>query len=585
MITPWGGSKLLIFLGLGISLTACVSERNYRLLSTLLDGVPTPAAAAETKEAKKKAKADRDKPFPEQAPAAVLPATPVEKPRPTIEMLKTWEEVLAGLPTDVGGGPDWVKAVKDGIIAPRMRLPSDSAFEHPLTLDTIVRANPSDTAPTLDLDVEIIPPSAPFYKVVFPHSSHTIWLNCSSCHPGIVRERGAGMGKILAGEYCGRCHGKVSFDPMTSCARCHVNLPPSGKEEIEADLAKAQESPVPVTPELVERGKTLYLQACAACHGEKGDGQGPLAAGLNPKPRNFTIGKYKFRSTSSSSIPTDADFFRTITRGIPGTAMPSFSMFSYEDRFAISHFIKTFAAVFAKDKPDAPVPIPDPPEKTPELLAEGKKMFIEAECHKCHGETGRGDGPSAADLKDDWGDPIRPFDFTSGRPKSGSTVKDYFRDVVTGLQGTPMKGLAGRVQMKDYYRDLMTGLQGTPMPDYGEVFQPEQAWAVVYYVYSLGDQKRATPPHVKGDILFQREIKPGEDTVVPATFPHWFHRMRVRCAVCHPGVFQMKAGANNITMEAIRAGKFCGKCHPSYPDSKTLAWPVSFDVCSRCHVP
>ncbi|OGS14402.1 MAG: hypothetical protein A3J70_06720 [Elusimicrobia bacterium RIFCSPHIGHO2_02_FULL_61_10] len=164
-------------------------------------------------------------------------------------------------------------------------------------------------------------------------------------------------------------------------------------------------------------------------------------------------------------------------------------------------------------------------------------------------------------------------------------MKDYFRDVVTGLQGTPMKGLAGRVQMKDYYRDLMTGLQGTPMPDYGEVFQPEQAWAVVYYVYSLGDQKRATPPHVKGDILFQREIKPGEDTVVPATFPHWFHRMRVRCAVCHPGVFQMKAGANNITMEAIRAGKFCGKCHPSYPDSKTLAWPVSFDVCSRCHVP
>ena len=212
-------------------------------------------------------------------------------------------------------------------------------------------------------------------------------------------------------------------------------------------------------------------------------------------------------------------------------------------------------------------------------------MFIEAECHKCHGETGRGDGPSAAELKDDWGDPIRPFDFTSGRPKSGSTVKDYFRDVVTGLQGTPMKGLAGRVQMKDYYRDVMTGLQGTPMPDYGEVFQPEQAWAVVYYVYSLGDQKRETPPHVKGDILFQREIKPEEDTIVPATFPHWFHRMRVRCAVCHPGIFQMKAGANNITMDEIRAGKFCGTCHPSYPNTKTLAWPVSFEVCSRCHVP
>jgi c(7)-type cytochrome triheme protein len=119
------------------------------------------------------------------------------------------------------------------------------------------------------------------------------------------------------------------------------------------------------------------------------------------------------------------------------------------------------------------------------------------------------------------------------------------------------------------------------------------------------------PPAVRGDIHFTRpapasapaEKSAGEpaaggahlqlasdsqpqpsDNVPPATFPHWFHRVRVRCAVCHSSIFEMKAGANPITMDAIRAGQFCGKCHPSYPDSKALAWPVAFESCVRCHV-
>jgi len=76
-----------------------------------------------------------------------------------------------------------------------------------------------------------------------------------------------------------------------------------------------------------------------------------------------------------------------------------------------------------------------------------------------------------------------------------------------------------------------------------------------------------------------------DENAPPSTFAHWFHRTRVRCSVCHPSIFEMKAGANDITMDSIREGKFCGKCHPSYPDPKALvAWPVSFDSCARCHV-
>jgi c(7)-type cytochrome triheme protein len=557
-----------------------------KILTTLFDGVPTPEQREAKKQAKKKP-AKRAESAPESPDIVAVPAvSQPEKQRPPIENLKTWEEVLKSLPRDAMGGADWVKAVKEAVIAPRPLLPSDSQPAAPFTLDNLVPGTVSDTSPAFDLNIEFVPRQASFYKVVFPHSGHTMWLNCSSCHPGIVAQRGTGMQKIFAGEYCGRCHGKVSFSPLGSCARCHGNLTPAAPEAIEADLARAAKEAVSVSAASLERGKSLYQEACAVCHGENGDGNGPLAAGLNPKPRNFTSGKFKFRSTSSSSLPTDVDLFRTITRGIQGTSMPGFSSLRYEDRFAILQFIKTFSDRFAKQKAATPINLPDPPPLTPELLETGKKFFNEAECFKCHGREGRGDGPSSVGMKDDWGESLRPFDFTSGRPKSGSSLKDY-------------------------YRDVMTGLQGTPMPDFGDVFEPEQAWAVIYYVYSLGNAKRDLPPNaVKGDIVFTRNtaapdqrhaeltslvpVVPREsstqtapdngENLPPATFPHWFHRVRVRCAVCHSGIFEMKAGANAVSMDAIRAGKFCGKCHPSYPDSKTLAWPVTFESCGRCHV-
>lgn len=82
---------------------------------------------------------------------------------------------------------------------------------------------------------------------------------------------------------------------------------------------------------------------------------------------------------------------------------------------------------------------------------------------------------------------------------------------------------------------------------------------------------------VYGDIVFKR--KEEARGTAPAVFPHWIHRIRYKCYACHPALFEMKAGANPITMDAIRAGKSCGSCH----DGKT-AWGVGFDTCNRCHV-
>lgn len=554
------------------SLAACASETRYKVLSFFFDGVPRPGEEAKPRGVRaQRPLAERPTRTRAEAPTekverpaaeeeadvrlAKLPGPapqPSKAPRPPIENLRTWEEVLRALPKDIVGGADWVQAIKEGVIAPQAQPDPGVRPEPPFTLDTLVQAVTSDGKPPLDLDVELIPRNAPFFKAVFPHSSHTLWLNCSSCHPSVGAKR-AGMAQIFAGQYCGACHGKVAFDPKTSCPRCHMNLLPAEEKVVEADLARAHENRIPSTSETLDRGRAVYLQACAVCHGERGDGKGPLAAVLDPKPRDFTAGKFKFRSTPSSSIPTDFDLFRTITQGVFGTSMPSFSRLSYEDRWALVHFIKTFSERFAREQPAQPIPLPEPPPRTAELLQMGKQLYREAGCNDCHGDTGRGDGPSAPDLEDDWGNPIRPFDFTSGRsPKGGSTPRDV-------------------------YRAFMTGLQGTPMPDYGEVFEPEQAWAVVYHVLSLGEEKRERGFGVKGDIAFLREPK-GEE-VPPATFPHWFHRIRFRCAACHPGIFQMKAGANPITMDAMREGKFCATCH----DGK-IAWQVAFDTCVRCHV-
>ncbi len=84
---------------------------------------------------------------------------------------------------------------------------------------------------------------------------------------------------------------------------------------------------------------------------------------------------------------------------------------------------------------------------------------------------------------------------------------------------------------------------------------------------------------VVGDIRFERKTK-GSDEFPPARFPHWVHRVKFKCFVCHNNSvgFKMKAGSALITMDAIEDGKYCGACHKGKP-----AFPVGFETCNRCH--
>ena len=98
------------------------------------------------------------------------------------------------------------------------------------------------------------------------------------------------------------------------------------------------------TPELIAKGKTLFDVNCASCHGSKGFGDGPAAAALNPKPRNFHEGYWKFGGGIARVV-------QTISVGSPGTAMAAFTSIPLEDRFAIAHYERSFAPKQEEDKP------------------------------------------------------------------------------------------------------------------------------------------------------------------------------------------------------------------------------------------
>ncbi|HZP43873.1 MAG TPA: c-type cytochrome [Candidatus Binatia bacterium] len=218
-------------------------------------------------------------------------------------------------------------------------------------------------------------------------------------------------------------------------------------------------------------GKPLFLQYCSACHGERGDGNGTAAAFVDPRPRNLVKGPFKLRTTPSGQPPATADILRTIERGIPGTAMPPFSFLPEADRRKLAAYVLRLADVLDEPEPPPLAPAPAPPA-TPASVAQGRQLYADSGCGSCHGDAGKGDGPSAPDLKDAEGRPIAPRDFTAGVFRGGGDRLDL------------------------YYR-IATGMDGTPMPAYADVLTGEQLYAVVDYVTSLAG--KPAPPALPAD--------------------------------------------------------------------------------------
>src|SRR5438067_458701 len=162
-------------------------------------------------------------------------------------------------------------------------------------------------------------------------------------------------------------------------------------------------------------GKQVYVKWCVGCHGDNGAGDGEAAKRMIPPPRDFTGNAlYQIRSTPSGQLPVDADLLRSIDEGLPGTAMPAWkSRLSDHQRRDVLAYIKTFSPYFA-DTTQHPQPIafgkaPGGGGST-EALKVGRQFYDSIGCRKCHGDQGRGDGPSAPTLKDDAGHPMSAAD-------------------------------------------------------------------------------------------------------------------------------------------------------------------------------
>lgn len=194
------------------------------------------------------------------------------------------------------------------------------------------------------------------------------------------------------------------------------------------------------TPELLALGKTTYAQQCAPCHGVDGKGEGEAAYLLYPKPRDFTSAQYRIVSTWER-FPTDEDLFVAISRGVPGSAMPSWAHLPEKTRWGLLHYVKSLAAqpfiVNMNESTEGTgiIKVPPEPPYTSEAEAKAKQLFADA-CAACHGETGRGDG--VTEQFDDKGFPTRPRDLTQGVFKGLPEPQEVYRRIVAGLPGSPM---------------------------------------------------------------------------------------------------------------------------------------------------
>lgn len=210
-------------------------------------------------------------------------------------------------------------------------------------------------------------------------------------------------------------------------------------------------------------GKGIYEHRCAFCHGMEGDGNGPVADYLLPRPRDFTKGLFKLRTTGTGEIPLGENIFQVITRGMPGTAMAKWDWLGEQERLSLVSHVKTFAEDFAliKEEELVKVEVGNPPQLGADALQKGRELFVKMKCIECHGENGKGNGPAAGTHIDDWGQAILPANLTDGWSfRRGNTIKDVFTT-------------------------FSTGLNGTPMPSYIDTLSAEERWTLAHYVSSL----------------------------------------------------------------------------------------------------
>jgi len=267
----------------------------------------------------------------------------------------------------------------------------------------------------------------------------------------------------------------------------------------------------------LERGSLIYRVQCLHCHGVNGDGRGPTARWINPHPRDYRQGLFKFQSVDQTDAPRPprrADLHRVIKYGVEGTAMPSFGLLPDSDiELLVSYVIhlsirgkveyETFKNGFELDEatntlqpsPDrpleqflptmtqrvvadwadsqqreikiAPYPYKDDDKKAlKDSVLRGQTLFLgigeegkAANCVSCHPDYGR----QAKFRFDSWGTLVRPNNLTNGLYRGGRRTIDLYYRIHSGINGSGMASFGKQLKAESLW-DLVNFVQTLPYP-------------------------------------------------------------------------------------------------------------------------
>jgi respiratory nitrate reductase gamma subunit len=196
-------------------------------------------------------------------------------------------------------------------------------------------------------------------------------------------------------------------------------------------LASSTLDPAPVAQSVSLEGYPLYVNQCARCHGlsGKGDGLGAKSRTFSATPRNLTKGWFRYVSTENG-IASDEDIRRVIVNGLDGSGMPAFNMLS--DR-QVQSLVEVVGFLWKNRPPSGnPVAVPPRPALSPQLIADGKRLYIDT-CSACHGVGGRGDGEHSADIKDAQGIPVLARNLVSEPLRGGASPAQVYRRIAAGM--------------------------------------------------------------------------------------------------------------------------------------------------------
>jgi mono/diheme cytochrome c family protein len=295
-----------------------------------------------------------------------------------------------------------------------------------------------------------------------------------------------------------------------------ANLTPGQKQEIYKSLTDLFGTPhhptvngvdddvkaaLKVEDATLAKGADLYRLHCLHCHGLTGNGRGPTAPWVNPHPRDYRSGIFKFTSSKQpdkARKPRREDLLRTLRQGVEGTSMPSFGLFSDEQLNELASYVmhlslrgqvefQVMQDLLNKESgetiPDADIAdrakewvggisgwwvqaekeliAPEiPPQDLAESVQRGFKLFQKdgRGCMSCHLDYGRQNNY----LNDSWGTIVRALDLTRGEYRGGRRPIDLYWRIHSGVNGANMPA-SSDASSKDIW-DLVNFLQVLPYP-------------------------------------------------------------------------------------------------------------------------